>query len=60
MARLPFPSAYHNDQKAFPSISQFSEDLKLMLIHGVALPIRVIRDYPGNIKLTIFVENKLM
>lgn len=44
----------------FPSIYRFCADLKLMLIHGVALPIRVIRDYPGNIKLTIFVENKLM
>lgn len=39
----------------FPSIYRFCADLKLMLIHGVALPIRVIRDYPGNIKLTIFV-----
>lgn len=44
----------------FPSIYRFCADLKLMLIRGVVLPIRAIRDYPGNIKLTIFVENKLI
>lgn len=39
----------------FPSIYRFCADLKLMLIRGVVLPIRAIRDYLGNIKLTIFV-----